>query len=89
MATITLGRTLDATVDSVTTLQGPIGGPPSPWVTKSVSGLVTEPYDYIDLSYTGANLTGVVYKLGGAAGTVVATLTLGYDGVNLVSVLRT
>ena len=46
-------------------------------------------YDYIALSYTGSNLTGVVYKIGGASGTVVATLTLGYDGSgNLISVLR-
>lgn len=46
-------------------------------------------YDYIELSYTGANLTGVVYKLGGASGTTVATLVLGYDGSsNLTSVTR-
>ena len=46
-------------------------------------------YDYISLSYTGSNLTGVVYKLGGSGGTTVATLTLGYDGSNnLTSVTR-
>ena len=52
--------------------------------------MVKEPYDYIALSYTSTNLTGVVYKLGGSSGTVVATLTLAYDGSNnLTSVTRT
>lgn len=47
-------------------------------------------YDYISLSYTGSNLTGVVYKTGGSGGTTVATLTLGYDGSdNLTSVTKT
>ena len=46
-------------------------------------------YDYIDLSYTGSDLTGVVYKLGGSSGTTVATLTLAYSGGNLISVTQT
>ena len=47
-----------------------------------VSGLEVPAHDYIDLSYTGSNLTGVVYKDGGSGGTTVATLTLAYDGSN-------
>jgi hypothetical protein len=50
-----------------------------------VQGLVNEPYNEIALSYTGTNLTGVVYKL---SGVTVATLTLGYTGDNLTSVVR-
>jgi hypothetical protein len=50
-----------------------------------VSGIVNQPHDEIVLSYTGTNLTGVVYKL---AGVTVATLTLGYSGTNLISVVR-
>jgi hypothetical protein len=50
-----------------------------------VQGLVNQPHDEIALSYTGSNLTGVVYKLGGVT---VATLTLGYTGDNLTSVVR-
>lgn len=50
-----------------------------------VQGLVNQPYDEIALSYTGSDLTGVVYKLGGVT---VATLTLGYTGTNLTSVVR-
>jgi len=47
-------------------------------------------FDYIDLSYTGTNLTGVVYKTGGSGGTTVATLALGYDGSdNLISITKT
>lgn len=55
-----------------------------------VSGLVPEEYDYIALSYTGDNLTGVVYRANGSSGTVVATLVLAYDGSdNLITVTRT
>jgi len=41
--------------------------------------LVSEYYDFIDLGYTGSNMTTVVYKSGGSGGTTVATLTLTYD----------
>ena len=44
-----------------------------------LSGLVPHSYDYASLSYTGGNLTGVVYKSGGSGGTTVATLTLTYN----------
>jgi len=54
-----------------------------------VSGLVPEEYDYIALSYTGDDLTGVVYKTGGSGGTTVATLTLAYTANILDSVTRT
>ena len=60
-------------------------GAPLPVVT----GLEIPAHDYIALSYTGSNLTGVVYKDGGAGGTTVATLTLAYDGSNnLISVTK-
>lgn len=55
-----------------------------------MGGLQIPAYDYVSLSYTGSNLTGVVYRKGGVTGTIVATLTLGYDGSNnLTSVTRT
>ena len=50
-----------------------------------VAGLVNQPYDEIALSYTGSNLTGVVYKLNSVT---VVTLTLGYSGSTLTSVVR-
>ena len=54
-----------------------------------VAGLEIPAHDYISLSYTGANLTGVVYKDGGSGGTTVATLALAYDGSsNLTSVTK-
>ena len=57
---------------------------------QNLVGLEIPPHDYISLSYTGSNLTGVVYKTGGSGGTTVATLTLGYDGSdNLISVTKT
>jgi hypothetical protein len=50
-----------------------------------VSGIANQPHNEMILSYTGTNLTGVVYKL---AGSTVATLTLGYTGTQLTSVVR-
>lgn len=50
-----------------------------------VAGLVNQPYNEIVLSYTGTDLTGVVYKL---SGVTVVTLTLGYTSGNLTSVVR-
>jgi hypothetical protein len=54
----------------------------------SVQGLDIPDHDYIGCTYTGDNLTGVVYKTGGSGGTTVATLTLAYSGSNLTSVTR-
>lgn len=55
----------------------------------TLTGLSIPEHDYIALSYTGSNLTGVVYKSGGSSGTTVATLTLAYDGnSNLTSVTK-
>lgn len=54
-----------------------------------LSGLVPEAHDYISLSYTGSDLTGVVYKTGGSGGTTVATLTLAYTANVLDTVTRT
>ncbi len=56
---------------------------------RNLTQLIPYVYDYISLSYTGNNLTTVVYKTGGASGTTVATLTLTYDGSNnLLTVTR-
>ena len=53
-----------------------------------VTGLEIPEHDFIDLTYTGDNLTGVVYKTGGSGGTTVATLTLAYTGSRLDSVTK-
>lgn len=55
-----------------------------------LSGLIPHAYDYIEISYTGENITGAVYKSGGAGGDTVATLELGYDGSdNLTTITKT
>jgi hypothetical protein len=54
----------------------------------SIAGMAIPPNDFISLSYTSGNLTGVVYKSGGSSGTTVATLTLAYSGSDLVSVTK-
>lgn len=57
--------------------------------STKVPGFSLPAYDYISCSYTGSNLTEVVYKSGGSGGTTVATLTIGYDGSNnLTSVAK-
>jgi hypothetical protein len=54
-----------------------------------IPGLLIPAHDYIELTYTGEDLTQVVYKSGGASGTVVATLNLSYSGGKLVSITKT
>jgi hypothetical protein len=65
----------NVTIDNELTVNG----------TVSVEGLVTVPYDSVYLTYTGVDLTGVVYKL---ASTPVATLTLAYTSNILQSVVK-
>jgi hypothetical protein len=48
----------------------------------SVPGLAIPEHDHISMAYTGANVTSVVYRSGGASGLIVTTLTLAYDGNN-------
>jgi hypothetical protein len=75
--------TLSVTADGVE-IKNDSGNP-----IPTVEGLSIPEHDYIALSYTGSNLTGVEYKDGGAGGTTVATLTLAYDGNdNLTSVTK-
>jgi len=72
----------DRSVKDVVVVDGVTGLPVS-------TGMGVPPFDYVSLSYTSGNLTGVVYKTGGSGGTTVATLTLGYDGSNnLTSVTK-
>jgi hypothetical protein len=54
------------------------------------NSLVPSAYDYISLAYTGTNyLSTVIFKSGGASGTVITTLVLAYDGSNnLTSVAK-
>jgi len=45
----------------------------------------TSLHDYVGVTYTGSNLTQLVYKTGGSGGDTVATITLAYDGSNRVT----
>lgn len=54
-------------------------------INPSISPFGIEDYDEIDLTYTGANITGVTYKLNG---TVMGVLTLSYSGSNITKVVR-
>ncbi len=55
---------------------------------QTLNSLVPSKYDYIDLQYSGANLTRARFYLGGPSGTLVSTLILMYSGANLSSVQR-
>lgn len=59
-----------------------------PFKAGALPGLDIPAHDYIGMSYTGSDLTGVVYKSGGSSGTTVATLTLAYTDGNLTSVTK-
>lgn len=61
-------------------------GAPLITALQDLQGFDIPEYDRVECSYTGANLTGVVYKIGGAGGSTVATLTLTYSGSDLTSV---
>jgi hypothetical protein len=56
---------------------------------QTLNSMVPSVYDYVSLGYTGADLTSVIFKLGGSGGTVVSTLTLAYASGNLTSVTKT
>lgn len=60
-----------------------------------VAGLSIPRHDYVELSYTGSDLTGVLYKLGGTwdtatdtytGGATVGQLELVYSAGNLVKI---
>lgn len=55
----------------------------------ALNSLVPSVYDFIDLNYTGSDLTQVLFKSGGASGTLVSTLTLVYAGGLLDTVTKT
>lgn len=62
----------------------------NPLPVYQTSGLSLPVHDYISCTYTGSNLTQVVYKDGGSGGMVVAMLTMTYDGAsNLLTVTKT
>lgn len=56
----------------------------------AIAGFVTDPFDYVALTYVAAGngageIETATFKIGGAAGTTVATLTLVYDASNRLS----
>jgi hypothetical protein len=61
---------------------------PNYQLTPTIPGLSIPAHDHIATTYTGDNPTTVVYRKGGAAGEIVATLTMVYDGDKLVSVTK-
>lgn len=58
--------------------------------TINIASLVSDPYDYISLTYVAAGngageIETVTYKSGGSGGTTVAVLTLAYGSNNKIS----
>jgi chromosome segregation ATPase len=86
----TTGKSTEAKQDTMITSLSAIESDIDNLNARLAGNLVPELFDYLELTYVAAgNGTGeietVVYKTGGAAGTTVATLTLGYDGSNRLS----
>ena len=73
------GATLSLDADGVE-IKNDAGNP-----IPTIQGLEIPAHDNIQLTYTGENLTGVAYRVGG---TTVATLTLAYTGTRLDSVTK-
>jgi hypothetical protein len=89
-AEIGTAGTPSADVVSVQGVSGGVAIPVSGTISSKVAGWDIPIHDYRALGYTSGNLTSVTYKTGGAGGTTVATLTLGYDGSgNLTSLTKT
>ncbi len=88
MATINLPSPLSATNDSVRADQGAPGA--FAWPVRTVNALVHEPFDYFDVARNAlGQVERVTYRMGGAAGPIVATVVLGRDAMGrLVSVGR-
>jgi hypothetical protein len=79
----------EITVSNEVEIKNDTGNPvPVSGTINTLTGLEIPDHDYIALSYTGSDLTGVTYKTGGSGGATVATLTLAYSGGNLVSVTK-
>jgi hypothetical protein len=82
---VDIGANLDLNIDAAGLEIKNDAGNPIP----TVDGLSIPAHDYIVQTYTGVNLTNVVYKNGGAGGTIVATLDMTYDGNdNLLTVTK-
>lgn len=55
----------------------------------TIPGLSIPEHDFVAMTYSGTNMTTVVYKQGGSSGTTVVTLALAYDGNgNVTSVTK-
>lgn len=90
MAKITIGRKLNQATDSVTVKQGDAGA--SAWPVGEMNKLVPRQFDHIALTYVGTTdyVQTARYYQGGSGGTLVATLTIAYDGsYRITSVTRT
>jgi hypothetical protein len=62
---------------------------PSQLYGPTIPGLAIPEHNHVSMTYSGGNLTGVVYRQGGSNGGVVAALTLAYDGSgNLLTVTK-
>ncbi len=59
------------------------------WERDTASPLIPANYDYVAMDPSSAAPTTMTFKVGGASGTTIATLTLVYSGTDIVSISRT
>lgn len=90
---VDIGTNIDVTIDNTSIeISNDVGNP-----IPVVSGLSIPKHDYVELSYTGEDVTGVAYKVGGAwdtgtdtytGGTTVGQLELVYGSGKLIKVVE-
>lgn len=90
---VDIGTSIDVSIDNTSIEIANDSGNPIP----VVAGLSIPKHDYIELSYTGEDVTGVAYKIGGTwdtgtdtytGGTTVGQLELVYSAGKLVKVVE-
>ncbi len=48
-------------------------------LVQRTGGMFIPPHDHVTNTYSGSNLTQIVYRLGGSSGRVVATIDMTYN----------
>ena len=48
-------------------------------LVQRTGGMFIPPHDHVTNTYSGSNLTQIVYRIGGSSGRVVATIDMTYN----------
>lgn len=48
-------------------------------LVQRTGGMFIPPHDHVTNTYSGSNLTQIVYRIGGSSGRIVATIDMSYN----------